>query len=436
MKIKIVSLQKVLIAGVVFGALLCAGVYFPLINFSPAFMILLLINGLFLIANWFTNKGKILFEPELKKTVYSIGIMIISSLVALLINGYGLNDGFVLIVMSFLLGISVYETISSSDDIQFYLNFYVIISAVSALVQIGQVLHISFCYDIWKLLQQGDAVEHYATVNRYLGLSSNLINFSLQISAAYTIVLTTKYEKKFWRVLKYPLLILFAVSVWMSETRSGMIAILLVSLIAFLQYTKKKGNRLIKILVIVFAMICIVIVYDYFMVIMYGSRLFTAVGTKGTLARVPMFFTAINHAVHYPLGMGVYYVRPEYIIDSGGYYSEVLNNAAHNLFANCVASYGWIAVVALVAFYIEVFKAYLVSRKIADKRLSEQINTAILCVVALLISSLTHNKYILNGDFSAHIFISIVLSIYKLTKEVDYHESGSEDSVEDSSEVL
>ena len=136
MKIKMIAIQRTLIAGILLGAFLCAGVYFPVISFSPAFMILLLINGIVLVASWFMHKGKILYEPKLRKVVHAIVILVVASLVALLINGYGINDGFILILLSFFLGVSVYETINCSDDIDFYLSFYVVISAVSALVQI------------------------------------------------------------------------------------------------------------------------------------------------------------------------------------------------------------------------------------------------------------------------------------------------------------
>lgn len=429
MKIKMIAIQRTLIAGILLGAFLCAGVYFPVISFSPAFMILLLINGIVLVASWFMHKGKILYEPKLRKVVHAIVILVVASLVALLINGYGINDGFILILLSFFLGVSVYETINCSDDIDFYLSFYVVISAVSALVQIGQVLQISFFYDIWRIVQQGDALDHFANVNRYLGLSSNLVNFSLQMSVAYTIVLTTKYKNRIWKLLKYPLIVLFAVSVWLSETRSGMIAILFVLVVAFLQFTKNKRNRLQKIVLIISAMVGIGITYEYFIALVSNSRLYTAASTRGTLARLPMFLTALNHALHYPLGMGVYSVKPEYIIDSGGFYIQVMNNSAHNLLANCAASYGWIALIALVILYIEVFKAYNASKDIEDNRLSGQINTAMLCVIALLISSLTHNKYLLNGDFSAHLFIAIVFSIYKINRENERDASYRQNNV-------
>lgn len=405
-------IYTVLIMLIMLGGLLCSGVYFPVINFSPAFLILLILLGIFVVIDW-VRAGKIVF-PEGARSYILLTISIICIMFfAYLVNGELINDTFILVSLCFLFEYACFSSIYYERQIRIFLIFYVLIVTISCLVQLGQVAGIGFCYDLWDKLQTGEKLGKFIGTRYLLGLATNPVDLGYQVSAAFTIVLTYPFKKT--SLIKWLLLGIFAASLWFSQTRSSILAVLLVIIIYFVETSKndyRNSKWLFKVALLIIASLAIFISTDRLISVFSISRFATASETNGTLARWPMILTAFNHALHHPFGMGTYVVNPDFVIGAyGSVYYEVLETSPHNMFANCVASYGFVGLVVLLCMYYQILKTYQrFSKEYSDSIYLDLYRTVFLCIIALFINAIFHNKYILNSDFSSHYFIGILLS--------------------------
>jgi len=134
-----------------------------------------------------------------------------------------------------------------------------------------------------------------------------------------------------------------------------------------------------------------------------------------------MILTAFNHALNKPFGYGVYSVDQNLIVGATNEeFSYVAENTAHNLFGNCVASYGFIGLFLMVYLYWTTFKGYKAISKTDDMN-TEYYYIAVVCLLGLLINAFFHNSYILNGEISSFLFFGVIASgissVNKLRRE-------------------
>ena len=407
-------IYKWLVIAILTGQLLLAGVFFPIVNFSPAFLVLSVLLTILVLLKWLAiDKGKIYISKDIKRSVSYAFILVVLIAFSYLINGYFLYDKFVLTICTFFLGIATYYAIEDKEDISFLLLSFVLISAISALFQLGQLAGIPICKSIWYIVQRGDKLGFNNSSRYLLGLASDPIAIAYQMSAAYTITLLYPFKK--FKILKPILVSLFIVSLWLAQTRSAILGIM----IPTLYWAWNSMKLMTKIKALSISSFSAVVLTLFIMskrtmpTLIETSRFVTDADTVGTVARIPMLLTAFNHALHAPLGMGVYKKNANYIVGaSGKIYDQVLSVAPHNIFANCVVKHGFLSLGFLLAYYASFLNAF---RSTVYKRNMKLHIAAFWGIVVLFINSLTHNNDILSGDFTTHMLIGIFLSYHKFT---------------------
>lgn len=396
------NIQKVLIVGVLIGQLLCTGVYFPIINFMPAYLVLLVLLGLVTIC-------KQLFFSSEKPSItgwFGISFLLLANiLIVMLGTGRFAYDRFLLILFSFTFALSCYSIIKDEEDMKFLLKTYVIIIFISCIVAIGQYLNIEFFTMIWKRLHVEDTITSALGSERYLGLAANALQFGYYASAAYIVALFYKVENKKDIVAKWLIVAVMIVAILANNTRSAIITVLISTLIYAWKSMRLKALE--KVFVLILILVVFALLLGVFEInILEGSRF--GEQTTDTMARIPMVLTAFNHAMRYPFGMGVYTVKENLIVGaSAGEYALVLKNTAHNLFGNCVASYGFIGLVLMILLYVKAFSDYGKT----NKNYISQI--ALYCLIGLMVNAFFHNSYILNGEISSFLFFGILAASAK-----------------------
>ena len=407
---------RILIMIILTGALLCSGVYFPVVNFSPAFLVLLMLLGVIVILSCFTT-GKIIIPKYAKKYGGQVLAIILIMFFAYVINGEIINDNLILVIFSFFMGYACYESIDDKQHIRLFLLFYVTIISISCLVQLGQVAGIRFCFELWNQLQTGEKLGQFLSTRYLLGLATSPVDLGYQVSAALTIVLTYRFKR--FNIIRYGLIVLYATSLWFTQTRSAILAVLTVLIVKFIVANRFDNTFrwISRIVVLVIVSVGIYFLADKLIAAFSISRFATAAETNGTLARWPMILTAFNHAFHHPFGMGTYVRDPNLVVGaSGSVYAEVLNTAPHNLFANCVACYGFLGLIVLCGMYYQIWKTYQFAKtNVEDNGFKELYWTVFLCIIAIFVNALFHNKYLLNSDFSSHFFIGILFTCGKFS---------------------
>jgi O-antigen ligase len=126
---------------------------------------------------------------------------------------------------------------------------------------------------------------------------------------------------------------------------------------------------------------------------------------EGFDLRISMFLTAFNHLRHFPFGMGNYAAMPQYIITIGNASASYIQEVgAHNLIANCAASYGLVGLLVFLDLYLVIICEFF-----QNKRKSFQYIGIFLGIVSLALNACVHNLYMLSGDLMSFLLIGLLL---------------------------
>lgn len=409
------KLEKILIMLVIAGQLLAQGFYLPIINIFPLYLILLVILGVYELANWFyLSQGKIVIRTE-NGIPFIMALMVLNIIIVHLFNFNFNLQSFALILFSMTLSLACYNAICSNDDITWMIKVYILIVLLSAVVELGQFLNISFCDDLWTFLHVGDKLTSAKEGGRYIGLASDSIQFAYHCTAAFALALFFKFKNN--NLLKKSMI--FAIllpAVFTNNTRSAMIAMVFIFAVWLFIYNTSFNSKVLKVS-LVMLLLAVVLFSGKATEIFENSRFYSLNFDASSMARIPMVLTAFNHALHHPFGMGVYKVSPELVVGANSTtYWYVVINGSHNILGNCVASYGFVGLALLLLLYKRVICLYLDNLRYLENKYT--FLSILLAIIGLLINSLFHNAYILNGDLSSCLFIGLILASSKLGRQV------------------
>ena len=407
------TVQKALIALVIFGQLCAQGFYLPGVTIFPLYLILLIILSFISVVRW-------LVENDFKFTISAcnkIPVILIFSMfniifVSVLNNVFNISN-IGLIACSMLLCLACYQIIDNEDDINYLFKVYIFAVFVSSLVEIGQVFGNSFCTEIWFFLHADEKIIGALKASRFLGLGSSVLAFAYAVSSALIVTIFVRYRHANF-IIKIILAGVFLFALVTNNTRSAWIAAAMVVFIWLFIYTPENKTNLLLISRAFFFVLFIAVLFMFIsgVDLFAGSRFENISDSASSMSRIPMIMTAFNHALHSPLGLGSYKVDPELIVGANAStYSYVVNNTAHNILGNCVANYGFLGLFLLISLYVKVMSLFKKQFHIVIAQ--EYFLAACLAVLVLLINSFFHNLYILNGDLSSFLFLAIIMSMRK-----------------------
>lgn len=300
----------------------------------------------------------------------------------------------------------------------------IISTTISALVVIGQGLDISVAYQIPKMFGGGSELEDFQLSlesERYYGLAKSALYFGYQASATIALLLFMPQSKgnkrgKILRILSFVVIIL---ALLFNRTRTALLSVVVILIVKMIYSGRLTFNRRIflrTLILTLFIMVGIVYVISKINLdnLILAFR-FNELNHTGATARLPMFLTAINSGLHHPLGMGLYRAEPDYLIGitNLNQIEYVLNNACHNLFANCVGNHGLVTGCLLIILYICSFKECNFLRKNLNGELHEIVIGVELVIGVLLINAAMHNLYIFSGDLLTWFAFGILIAIEK-----------------------
>ena len=407
------TVQKALIALVIFGQLCAQGFYLPGVTIFPLYLILLIILSFISVVRW-------LVENDFKFTISACNkiplILIFSMFNIILVST--INSEFDisrigLIACSMLLCLACYQIIDYEDDINYLFKVYIFAVFVSSLVEIGQVFGNSFCTEIWFFLHADEKIIGALNASRFLGLGSSALAFAYAVSSALIVTIFVRYKHANF-IIKIILAGVFLFALVTNNTRSAWIAAAMAVFIWLFIYTPENKTNLLLISRAFFFVLFIAVLFMFIsgVDLFAGSRFENISDSASSMSRIPMIMTAFNHALHSPLGLGSYKVDPELIVGANAStYSYVVNNTAHNILGNCVANHGFLGLFLLISLYVKVMSLFKKQFHIVIAQ--EYFLAACLAVLVLLINSFFHNLYIFNGDLSSFLFLAIIMSMCK-----------------------
>lgn len=425
---KVTLKNKNIICGVVIGYLLIGAINIAGIQLN---LIISIAYSFYAILLIFTaNQQGVRLELNRRCIINVIGILT-CMIVAIAIDGFADISRWIFIVCCFLFMLGIYISVNSIYDIKSILICVVILSTISSIFLIGQSMGISIAISLGNFVNGAVEldIESLRQSSRYSGLSSSVISYAYHCAASIAILLTIKSKKM--KALRYFALVINMVGLMLNRTRSAVIAVVICFVIILIQNYKKSNHK--PLYIVAFTVFGILIVGFFALELgaLDDSFLGTMIrideaGSSGTQSRIPMNMTAFNHAIHYPFGMGRYIVEPSLVIgtENARVFNIVVNTTAHNLFANCAAYYGIICFILLLTLYKNFYKEIkynnlMIKKTYQEKTLADRENKAIsLAIITLLINSLFHNSYILNGEIITWICIGLLMSLGKILRRM------------------
>lgn len=396
-------IEQFLVIAVLAGQLCCQGWYFPGISIFPVYLLCLIaLTVLSICVLVFQNEGII----AINNGFGPIAVLLIADIaLVFLFNGNFAVERFMLIGCSFAFCLACTQAFRTEEEVNCLLKWYLLIVFISSLVEIGQVMELPFCTELWEQLHaNSDKITQATDEGRYLGLASDSLQFSYHVSSALAIVFFIRF-KRLGFLKKAILFPVFIYALYTNATRSGLLALLVIC--AFFVFVGKFGGsrteRIWKSIGIVAILLAAIILALAPSELLGGTRFMNS--DDG--GRMGMFLTAFNHALHYPFGMGAYVVQPDLIVGAeGANRIAVQTNTAHNLLGNCIASYGFIGLALMLGLYAWAFGTFKKKRRIAKDPTIYII--AFCALLGLVINALFHNAYILNGEISSFVFFAIL----------------------------
>ena len=314
------------------------------------------------------------------------------------------------------------NTLYNSKEIEMLCWVVIITTTISALVVIGQGLNIDSAYRFAELFGAGSESEVLSVSlksERYYGLAKSALYFGYQASAAMALLmfLPQKDSTIRNRSVRFIIFLILIISLLFNRTRSAQVSVALILILKFLlswnrSFTRQGVIRFIIIIPIV--LLCgHYIVHQVSVEELASALRINELDHAGTTARLPMFLTALNYGLHHPFGMGVYHASPEYVlgIKNPREVSYVLNNACHNLIANCVGNHGIFSGMLLISlYYIVLHKCYQL-QKIGTGVSKEFVIGIGVTVIVLLINGAMHNLYIFSGDLLSWFVFGVIIAL-------------------------
>lgn len=372
-----------------------------------------------------------MYSSAMSKIIDPSILIVICIFIAIILNMWNMENlsGAITRMISIICSISICGSIAihirKFDDVKFIGDLFVLFTTISSMVVIGQYFNFGWA---WSLAREtADTIEAFVGSQRYSGLSSSVIVFAYQVSAtmAYLLMVGKKRFKSFiWIIL----LFVNGTALIFNRTRSAIISVAVILVLVLLWSEQRKSFKILEIIGIVLGVL--LVAYGDLAVGMLTNNVAFIVRSEessgsGTLARLPMFLTAFNHAIRYPFGMGEYHAHYNLIVgtNSERVKNYVMTLGCHNLFANCIANYGIVAFFALINIYKRVIGLYKYnSNKLNQENSFNSIyaevgreNKAIIAVLIVsVINACFHNAYLLAEDFTSWIFLGVLIGLTQL----------------------
>ncbi len=335
----------------------------------------------------------------------------------------------ILIVCSMGFAFLCANTLHSPEEIRKVCWAVIIPTAISAIVVIGQGMNIDAAYRFANIFGAGSENEVLSLSlksERYYGLAKSALYFGYQASAAVAMLvfMPHKIQSTKTKYFRFILLSILIISLLFNRTRSAQISVIIILFVKLVHSGHINLTREMLLRVsLLFVMIAILGAYA--LRHMDVSELISAMRLDeldhaGTTARIPMFLTAMNSGIHHPFGMGIYRANPEYVIGvtNTREVSYVLNNACHNLLANCVGNHGIFTGILLVALYITTFKECMYLRKNIAGNLQEMTMGTGLAIAMLLLNGAMHNLYVFSGDLLTWLSLGVLVAIHHCSRDM------------------
>lgn len=341
----------------------------------------------------------------------------------------------ILIVCSMGFAFLCSNTLRSPEEIRKVCWAVIIPTAISAIVVIGQGMNIDAAYRFANIFGAGSESEVLSLSlksERYYGLAKSALYFGYQASAAVAMLafMPQKVKSTKTKYFRLVLLCIFIISLLFNRTRSAQISVIIILLVKLVHSKRISLTR--KMLLRGSILLVLIALFGaYALRHMDVNELISAMRLDeldhaGTTARIPMFLTAMNSGIHHPFGMGIYRANPDYVIGvtNAREVSYVLNNACHNLLANCVGNHGIFTGILLVALYITTFKECIYLRKNIAGNLLEMTMGTELAVAMLLLNGAMHNLYIFSGDLLTWLSLGILVAIHYCSSDMTMRLEG------------
>lgn len=311
--------------------------------------------------------------------------------------------------------------VRNTNDIDFIMNVFISITTVSSIFVIGQSFNMPWA---WSLARTGvDEMEGYASAQRFSGLSPSVVIYAYQCSSCLAyLILRGKQSCK--RKYYYFAIIINAVGLVLNRTRSALLAVIAVLIYSFLFSKRSVRKKIILVFGTVLAAAAVFMISDgtfglgeNLSFIMRSSESKNA----GSLARIPMFLTAFNHAFHNPFGVGEYHADPNLLVGTTSRTAPyVLRYGCHNMIANCVANYGFFGLAAMLYLYYKLYDYYKTTNRIVENMCHRvdsliRVNTGVFA--AIIVSAFNgcfHNNYILAEDVASWVFFGLLIAVIKI----------------------
>ena len=142
-------LERLLIVLVLIGQLLAQGIYLPVIDIFPLYLWLLIILGSIELVNWFSTSKGIISVTYAYRIPFTLCLLSVNAVLVYLLNFVFEIQQIGLLLFSMTFVLACYNAVNAVKDLKFFLNTYVILVCVSALVEIGQFLNFDFCFALW-----------------------------------------------------------------------------------------------------------------------------------------------------------------------------------------------------------------------------------------------------------------------------------------------
>lgn len=376
-----------------------------------------LVSVVVLLDIFYRNVNKITYDTAtVEKYKIACILSLLNIIFVCLLNSFQNGNRIFLIGTNILTSFAVSMYFRDSRSIRRLLKLYVVLVTISSLVVIGQYFNVSLAYNIINFTQAGTASTFEISVedSRFYGLAKDTLHFGYQCSTAIILLLFLKKEKNssievFLKVVS--MIILFAALLF-CRTRVSEIVVLLGIIVKVLN-SIADSSPFKKILIVICVVASLLVGSTIFeLQFMQNALRSSEINATGTTSRIPMLLTALNHALHHPLGMGDYEVDPSLVvgISTSRQFTYVTQYTAHNLIGNCAACYGFQGLFLMACIYKYVWRGYkeLKSKIVFNYDLLIAI---IFGIFGLFVNALAHNNYIFSGDLTSWILFGALFGL-------------------------
>jgi len=399
-----------------------SGTHFMGIHVPPLMAAL----GSYVALTMLLTRPRICMSPTIKLLLQISLSLVAWMFIANLLSGTSLGQTLHVVGGKVFIGViiafCVWYSANSVNKLRYLIYVLIAGVAISAFVGIGQYLVGEPFISIWA--KTGGNLGRMWEIQRKVviaGLAGYSVPFGYQLCAAipltFALLLSVKSRlgKMWWLSLLSLLGIAVVLSVQRSATIASMAGIILITWFYLSRY-----RLLYTSLGVSFGTIV------YFSAGLYFSKKFVVLSTASTLARIPLWITALLVGLYHPLGTGV----AGYMEAARAVYGMVshlpasqyaLELTSHNQFLNILGYYGFPGLFLLLIFYFLLFKILIHAYKRAPK--GTFVHNAGLGLlgasVAYVVNSLFHNAGPFIGDLVNWYYIGLILALDKVSRRYD-----------------